>query len=203
MLRLDHLAVSAGRLEAGVAAVEAALGVPMSGGGKHPAMGTHNRLLGLGDLYLEVIAIDPDAPPPQRPRWFDLDHFTGPPRLANWVVGSDDMASALAAGPPGWGTAMALARGDYRWQMAVPDDGKLPFDGTFPALIQWDDTLHPASALPDSGLRLLQLEIRHPRAGDIRTALAKLKDTRLAVVDDPVPAMSALIDTPLGPRLLT
>ena len=41
----------------------ALLGVPMAGGGKHPLMGTHNRLIGLGDLYLEVISIDPDAPP--------------------------------------------------------------------------------------------------------------------------------------------
>jgi Glyoxalase-like domain len=194
MLRLDHLAISAGRLEDGVLAVKAALGVAMSGGGKHPVMGTHNRLLGLGDLYLEVIAIDPDALPPPRPRWFDLDHFSGPARLTNWVVACDDMSAALEAGPPGWGRSMALTRGDYRWQMAVPDDGRLPFDGTFPALIQWDGSKHPASALPDLGLRLQRLEIRHPRAEEIRNALARLQDARLVIVDAPVPAISALID---------
>jgi len=32
--------------------------------GAHPLMGTHNRLLALGDLYLEVIAVDPAAQPP-------------------------------------------------------------------------------------------------------------------------------------------
>ena len=37
-------------------------------------MGTHNRLLGLGtNVYLEVIAIDTEAAPPARPRWFSLD----------------------------------------------------------------------------------------------------------------------------------
>jgi Glyoxalase-like domain len=51
MLRLDHLAVVAGRLDAGVAEVERLLGVTMAGGGKHPLMGTHNRLLGLGDVH--------------------------------------------------------------------------------------------------------------------------------------------------------
>ena len=35
---------------------------PLESGGRHPHMGTHNRLLSLGpDLYLEVIAVDPDA----------------------------------------------------------------------------------------------------------------------------------------------
>ena len=60
MLEFDHIAISATCLAEGVAAVEAALGVALSGGGAHPHMATHNRLLGLGDLYLEVIASDPE-----------------------------------------------------------------------------------------------------------------------------------------------
>ncbi len=203
MLRLDHLALSALRLEDGVAAVEELLGVTMAGGGKHAAMGTHNRLLGLGDLYLEVIAIDPDARHPGRPRWFDLDRFTGPPRLTNWVVGCDDIQAELAADPPGWGAPMSLARGDYRWQMAVPDEGRLPFDDTFPALIAWQGTLHPARALPDSGLRLHRLEITHPRADALRAALAgRLDDSRLAIVSGPEKAIRAEFTTPHGLRRL-
>ncbi|MGB4827632.1 MAG: VOC family protein, partial [Paracoccaceae bacterium] len=53
-LVFDHLAVSALALDEGVAAVEAALAVRLQGGGQHPHMATRNRLLGLGDLYLEV-----------------------------------------------------------------------------------------------------------------------------------------------------
>ena len=109
MLWIDHLAVVAGRLEDGVSAVEDLLGVAMAGGGKHPLMGTHNRLLSLGDLYLEVIAVDPDAPPPGRPRWFDMDRFTGPPLLANWVAGCDDLAAEVALGPVGIGTPICGA----------------------------------------------------------------------------------------------
>jgi Glyoxalase-like domain len=200
MLRLDHLAIACTRLEDGVAAVEAALGVPMAGGGKHALMGTHNRLLGLGDLYLEVIAIDPEAHAPDRPRWFDLDHFTGPPRLTNWVVACDDIGQALAAGPPGWGEATALARGEYRWQMAVPKDGRLPFDDAFPALIQWQGPLHPASALPATGLRLRQLTITHPDAPALKAILPGLTDPRLAWVKGATPGLHAVIDTPNGPR---
>ena len=62
MLKLDRLVLSATRLAAGAETVEGALGVPMADGGRHTAMGAHNRLLGLGGLYLEVITCDPDAP---------------------------------------------------------------------------------------------------------------------------------------------
>jgi hypothetical protein len=203
MLRIDHLAVVAERLEDGVAAVEHLFGVPLAGGGKHPLMGTHNRLLSLGDLYLEVIAIDPEAPHPGHPRWFDMDRFAGPPRLANWVAGCDDLSAEVALGPQGVGQPIALARGDYRWQMAVPDDGRLPFDGAFPALIQWERLAHPAPALPDHGLRLAELEIGHPQAAELQRALTgRLTDARVVIVTAPKVTLRATIDTPNGPRVL-
>ena len=201
MLRLDHLAVTATTLAEGVAAVEAALGVALAGGGSHPHMGTHNRLLGLGDLYLEVIAVDPAAPRPGWPRWFDMDNFSGPPRLTNWVVACDDLAAELALCPPGTGTPVTLQRGDYRWQMAVPADGRLPFDGGFPALIQWHGALHPGQALPDAGLRLTRLEIAHPEAAALTAAL-RLLDPRIAVTQGPAKALRATFATPHGPRKL-
>lgn len=204
MLAFDHIALAADTLAEGVAAVEAALGVPMAGGGEHPQMGTHNRLLGLGDLYLEVIAVNPGAPAPGRPRWFDLDRFTGAPRLTNWVARCDDLEAALDLAPAGTGVAMALARGDFRWQMAVPGDGRLPFDGAFPALIQWQGALHPAAALPDAGVRLTRLEIAHPRAADLRAALAgQFPDPRVVLVQGPAKAMAATFDTPHGQRTLS
>jgi hypothetical protein len=203
MLRIDHLAVVAERLEDGVAAVEALFGVPMAGGGKHPLMGTHNRLLSLGDLYLEVIAADPDAPHPGRPRWFDMDRFRGPPRLTNWIAACDDLAAAVALGPDGIGEPLSLSRGDFRWQMAVPPDGRLPFDGAFPALIRWEGTAHPAPALPDHGLRLTRLEIGHPDAPGLTAALAgRLDDARVTIVPDDRVTLRATIDTPSGSRVL-
>jgi Glyoxalase-like domain len=200
-LIFDHLAVAALTLAEGVAAVEEALGVALAGGGAHPHMATHNRLLGLGDLYLEVIAADPDALRPNWPRWFDLDHFAGGPRLTNWVVRCDDLAAAVARGPVGVGVPVALQRGDYRWQMAVPADGKLPFDGGFPALIQWHGALHPAKALPDAGVRLRCLEIAHPQASELRAALGGLHDARVVITDGAF-AIQASFDTPHGLRSL-
>lgn len=202
-MRLDHLAVSAMTLEEGVAHVEAALGVALAPGGQHPLMATHNRLLGLGDVYLEVIAADPAAPPPARPRWFDLDRFSGTPRLTNWIAACDDLEAELAQGPDGVGLPVALARGDLRWKMAVPPAGRLPFDDAFPALIRWDGTLHPAGLLPDAGVRLLRLEIAHPQAADLRAALdGRLADPRVVIVAGPEKAMQASFATPGGTRVL-
>ena len=203
MLALDHIAISAETLEAGADWVEQALGVPLAGGGKHPHMGTHNRLLSLGDLYLEVIAIDPAAPKPGHARWFDLDGFSGPPRLTNWVCRTEDLDAALAAAPRDTGTATDLARGDYRWRFAIPATGRLPFDDCFPALIQWQGELHPAKSLRDHGVRLTRLEITHPEAAALRSALHGLTDPRVTVSLGPYHSLRATFQTPHGTRVLT
>ena len=201
MAELDHIAVAAATLGEGAAWVERALGVPLQDGGKHPTMGTHNRLLGLGPgLYLEVIAVDPEAPPPPRARWFRLDEFAGPPRLTNWIVRTGGLEAALALAPPGAGEPMAFARGDYRWRMAVPADGRLPYDDAFPALIEWEGTQHPSDRLTDRGCRLARLEVTHPDAASLRAALP-LQDARVTVTAGP-PSLRAVIATPAGERVL-
>ncbi|MDN5786052.1 VOC family protein [Pseudorhodobacter sp.] len=203
MLRLDHLAISASNLADGVAAVEAALGVTLAPGGQHPLMATHNRLLGLGDIYLEVIAIDADAPAPAHPRWFDLDHFAGRPRLTNWIAACDDLEAALAVLPTGVGEPEQLARGDLRWRMAVPEDGHLPFDGACPALIEWQGSAHPAQRLPESGVRLDWLEIATPDAAALNQMLSGLfDDSRVRIVSGAAKTMRAQFSTPNGPRVI-
>lgn len=201
MAALDHLAVSAETLEAGVAHVEAALGVTLEAGGKHPHMGTHNRLLSLGPQeYLEVIAIDPDASKPAHPRWFDLDSFGGPPRLTNWIVRVDDLDRAIDLAPEGAGHATELTRGDFRWRFAVPPDGRLPFGDAFPALIEWQGNARPATRLPDRGCRLIRLEIACPEPDALAAALP-LADPRVVIVAGEK-AMRATIGTPYGNRVL-
>jgi hypothetical protein len=173
----DHLVLAAHDLDAGAKWLERHLGVALVPGGKHVRMGTHNRLLGLGDnFYLELIAIDPTAPPPGRPRWFALDRLPASdrPRLIHWVARSRDIESdaTRSAEPPG--EILPMERGDYRWRITVPADGHLPGDGLVPTLIQWDVPFHPASRLPDSGCRLMKLECFHGQPVRIRTALDSL-----------------------------
>ena len=159
MRELDHLVVAARTLDEGAAWVESKLGVAMASGGKHPLMGTHNRLLKLdAGRFLEVIAIDPEAPAPSRPRWFELDtpamraRLAKGPALIHWVHRTDDLEHALA-GYPERVEILSLSRGAYRWRMGVPPDGRLPASGTAPTLIQWDGP-HPCDALPESGCAL-------------------------------------------------
>ena len=157
-------------------------------------MGTHNCLLKLGPaLYLEIISIDPDAPPPGRPRWFGLDSAGPVPRLATWVARTADIRSAPAA----LGRAEAMTRGPYVWQLTIPVDGRMPFDGVAPALIQWN-CAHPAQGLEDRGCSLLKLELRHPRAADIRT-LFKASPFNVEPGDA---TLVAHVQTPAGARTL-
>lgn len=199
-IQLDHLAVSAETLPEGVEYVEDLLGVKTEKGGKHPLMGTHNHLLSLGSsVYLEVIAIDPDAPDPGRARWFDLDRFSGTPRLTNWICRTDDLTAAAEQAPAGIGRELALMRGDLKWRMLVPENGRLPFDGAYPALISWDGTAHPARVLPDSGCRLTGLQISHPDGSQLCRVLPPLGgDTPLAVKTADQLEITAEIQTPRG-----
>lgn len=195
---LDHVAIAAASLEEGVAWAEARLGVRLAPGGEHPAMGTHNRLLSLGPSeYLEVIAVNPDAPRPAHPRWFGLDRFAGPPRAVAWVMRVADLAASRlpeAVGPP-----MALRRGDLAWRLTVPPGGLGPFDGLYPSLIEWAGA-HPAPRLPDLGLRLLELEISHPEITALAASLPG-RDARITFSHG-APALRLRLATPEGERLL-
>jgi len=205
MLKLDHLAVSCGVLEEGREAVEAALGVPLQAGGKHPHFGTENLLMRLDDgIYLEVIAIDPLVTPVQQPRWFDLDAFSGAPSLTNWICATDDLEAAIAAAPKGCGTPVALRRGNLEWAMAVPADGKLPFGGGFPAMIEWGgDGRNPSHRLTPTNCALSRLVIGHPEAGALRQALGgMIRDDRIVIEFAAAPQLVAEISTPSGIRAL-
>ena len=202
-LELDHIAVAGTDLAAAVGQVEAALSVPMGPGGQHARFATHNRLMGLDpDLYLEAIAIDPDAPPPPDPLWFGLDTFSGAPRLDKWILRCTDIAAVLDVLPMA-GRPVALTRGTLAWTMAVPDDGQLPFDGLFPALIEWHTPDIPGRTLPRSGCALTGLCVQHPEAAALQALLAPMLDAPLVRFETgESPALVAEIATPAGSVVL-
>lgn len=178
--RLDHITIVAPSLEAGSAYVEAVLGVKPGPGRMHPDMATHNLLLALGaTAYLEVISPDPSAVPVARPRWFGLDHVApgASPRLAAWVASTDDIERAAI---PELGGVETMRREHHTWQMTVRSDGSVPLGGAGPLLIQRSSSAHPAAALPDSGLRLQRLLVRHPHPAEVIALL-----TRIGLVQPP------------------
>jgi hypothetical protein len=208
---IDHLVVAAADLELGATWLEDRLGVALAPGGRHAAMGTHNRLLKLGPrLYLELIAIDPAAPNPERARWFGLDDPTlrariaERPRLIHWVARCDDITAASAACPEPPGDVLELSRGDFRWRITVPADGHLPGDGLAPSLIEWQSATHPADRLPESGCALMKLEGFHAEPNRIRDGLTALGlEAALAPYSaeaGEAPSLVAYLKTPAGLR---
>ena len=178
---LDHIAVAAATLEEGVAWVSSRLGVSLCPGGTHPLMGTHNRLLRLGEaVYLEVIAADPAIPtPPRQPRWFGLDEPQVQNRLRQhgpgvigWIVRSDDIATDAARALVDVGRPERLSRGALEWLFTLSDDGALPAGGALPPLIEWPaDFGSPASRLQERGCTFQTLKIGHPDPIQVARAL--------------------------------
>src|SRR5262245_41540115 len=206
---IDHLVIAAPSLEIGSEHIRAALGVTPQRGGEHAAMGTHNALVRLGDaLYLEVIAVNPDAPPPNRPRWFELDSLAAAaiPRLVTWVARTHDIHAAVSASPLPLGRIVPMTRGSLRWLVTVPEDGSLPAQGIAPTLIQWLDAPHPASQLAESDCALVRLEGFHAEAERIRTMLSAIRFdgsvTVSPIVPHETPRLVAHIQTPNGIRRL-
>ena len=203
LLALDHLAVLGETLDEATSHVETALLAPMQPGGRHARYGTHNRLIGLAaDLYLEAIAIDPGAPPPPHARWFGLDGFRGSARLDQWILRTGDLDAALAALPMA-GRRVELSRDALSWAMAVPEDGLLPFDGLFPALIQWHSDVPPGRSLHNPSLTLEALVVRHPQAPALQALLAPLMDAPVVSFETGPPSLTARIVTPQGRVILS
>ncbi|WP_370457177.1 VOC family protein [Salipiger sp. PrR003] len=203
MLELDHLAVLGETLAEAVSHAESGLGQPLSPGGAHPDFGTHNFLIGLEDeLYLEAIAVDPSAPAPGRARWFGLDHFSGPARLDKWICRVPDIDAALARFPMA-GEAVAVTRGSLSWKISVPRDGMLPYDGLFPALIEWESPVPPGVSLDGAGVRLEQLTVAHPQADEMQALIGSvLMSPQVGFAVEAKPALRAAFATPSGRRVL-
>lgn len=203
--QLDHLVITAPALADGIDYVEQRLGCRMQPGGKHPRLGTHNALLRIGqDCYLEVIAIDPDAAPVTRPRWFHLDQLQpgSPPRLTTWVLRTSDIlttrqtavVSGLDPGP-----IENMQRGDVSWQITIPADGRLLLQGCMPSLIQWNTPQLPPARLPHSGLQLSQLELQHPASHHLQNWFNTIGQPQFVTTTRHFqPALTAHFKTPAG-----
>ncbi|MCJ2133745.1 VOC family protein [Methylobacterium sp. J-026] len=212
MLTLDHLVVVAPDLAEGGAHVWACLGFDMPEGGRHPEMGTRNHLLRLGDaVFLEVIAVDPEAPAPPRARWFGLcdpakvraDWDSGR-RLRGFVARTDDLDDVLAAQGDLLGEAATMTRGTLSWRFGLRPDGAWPADGAAPCMMDWGPSGSPARTMPDLGARLDALVLTHPdpdAARQLHTALGLAEPPEVVRGDGP--RWTARITTPSGPRTLT
>jgi len=196
--RIDHFVYGAAALPDAVDDLVRRLGVRATAGGRHPGLGTHNALLGLGGRsYLEVIAPDPGQPAPSL-RPFGLDALDAP-RLVAWAVAVDDIDARVArARERGYdpGDAVALQRttasgATLRWRLTTRELA----GGVIPFVIDWGESEHPSQSAPQ-GLTLVRFHLEHPTPASIGEALAAL-DVDVAVTEGRRPALVATI---VGPR---
>jgi hypothetical protein len=207
---LDHIVVTAPNLKSGVEWVRDALDATPEYGGVHSRMGTHNCLLNLNDqTYLEVIAPDPNAPQPKRPRWFELDNLErdSPPRVAAWVARTTDIYATVCASSEPLGVIEPMSRGDLNWLITVTQDGALTLGGIAPILIEWHVPAHPSAGMRDSGCRLLRLELQHCERARVDNLLQSLgienKVDVTPLVGEAVPRLAATIRTSSGDKVLS
>ncbi len=173
---IDHLVIAVPDPDAAVAALERELGLRPGGGGRHEGLGTLNRLVWLGDTYLELIGIFDRALAERSwigaPTVRALDGGGG---LATWAVASgalDADAGALRAR----GVAIAASipgerrRADgavVRWRLAAPATLG-PVESPF--LIEHD----PSGPEWTPVERAARAGERHPIGGSVRLEILEL-----------------------------
>jgi hypothetical protein len=150
-VRIDHLVVGAADLDRGIAWVQRRIGTAPVFGGTHDGFGTRNALLGLGDQYLEVLALDPGQP----------------------GVRGDLAAQVAAMDEPGLLT-VAVAATDLDQPISMtrvrPDGVRLEWQLSFTAtplfFIDWGLSPHPSADLPDAG-RITSCTVTTPVPDDL------------------------------------
>ncbi len=146
LLGIDHVVIACPDPDAAADELEKRVGLRAGGGGRHEALGTFNRLVWLGDTYLELIGVLDHLAAERSwvgaPTVRALDRGGG---LATWAVSTNDLdgdVARLKADRSGLTDARAgeRVRADgqvVRWRLAAP--GSLgPNEAPF--LIEHDPT---------------------------------------------------------------
>ena len=185
-------------LEAGIEHVSRLTGIRAAYGGSHPDFGTHNAIAALGGrCYLEIIAPDPDQ---DGATLFGLGNIDAP-RLATWAVPRHDLPRYAGhdLGGDTLGAIMPMSRtmtDGKTLSWSLTDPRTVVADGVVPFLIDWGDSVHPATNAP-GGATLLAIEIEHPDPQRI-SAILRLLDIDLPVSRADKPAIAATIEAPAG-----
>ena len=122
MHKLDHIVIGAYTLEEGTEFVETKLQAKLSDIGYHNDMGTHNRVIRISDqIYLEVVALDPQNMNLKNRKWFNLDNsnlqlkLKKSPQIIGYVIENDRLGISKY-----YDQFFEASRGEYRWHFAMP-----------------------------------------------------------------------------------
>jgi Glyoxalase-like domain len=130
LIGVDHLVIAVADPDAAVAELQVKLGLAPGGGGRHERLGTFNRLVWLGDTYLELISVFDRVAAAHSwlgaPTLRALETGGG---LATWAIASDDLAADVATLQHGGSTLAEPVDGErartdgrvVRWRLSVPE----------------------------------------------------------------------------------
>ena len=164
IFKIDHIVIGSRTLEEGSEYVEDLLNVKLSPIGKHKFMGTHNRVLKLGTLYLEIIALDSSSKSQITDCWFGLkenyvqDVVLKRPKLISFVISSSKDNDLDY-----YEKKIFVKRETYRWNFRRPKKTNLnsklfAYADVFPSLIYWKSE-NPLIKMYENSLLFLDLEI--------------------------------------------
>jgi hypothetical protein len=141
MLRLDHVVLAVADIDAAASRLFDEFGLASVPGGSHDGVGTANRIVPLGETYVELMGIIDRDVAAQNPLGRYLGSFLeGGDRLLMWAVATDDIdwdAKRIGTKPNPW----ARHRPDgveLTWRLAGVE-GALA-DRSLPFFIQWDSS---------------------------------------------------------------
>ncbi|MEM8774037.1 MAG: VOC family protein [Pseudomonadota bacterium] len=203
--QIDHFTIGTCDLSEGQTALHELLGAIIPQGSKHEAMSTHNCVCQAGnECFLELIAIDLEAPDPGRVRWFTLDdpatrmRIEKRPRALCWVVNTSNLDTVVANSPIDLGEIVQFQRGDRTWRLTVPKDGSLPEGGLIPGFIEWSPGPHPSTGQQDIGITLEAVQLHHPDPKHLNSLLIGLEIDHLVDVYEGPRTLSFRVRTPNG-----
>jgi hypothetical protein len=166
-VELDHVLLAVRDLDGAAEYLEHEHGLDSYAGGNHPDWGTGNRIVPLGDCYLELIAIvdERTASVSDVGRWVAAcATTTGAP--IGWAVRPVDLdATVERLGMTAFEGSRARPDGTtLRWRMAGIDRA---FDRPeLPWFIDWDDQgTYPGAANTPVDARVVRIELEGSRAG--------------------------------------
>jgi Glyoxalase-like domain len=145
-VELDHVLISVADLSSAVAKFEARYGFSSIEGGRHAGWGTANRIVPLGQTYLELVAVvDPkEAAQSAFGRWVGAAR---PGQPLGWAVRTDDLDAVAARLGLSVGSGSRLtATGELlRWRIAGVERSMV--EPSLPFFIQWaPETVLPGTA---------------------------------------------------------
>jgi len=145
-LRIDHVIVGVSDLDAAARRFLHELGLDSLPGGRHPGWGTSNRIVPLGQEYVELLAVvDPDEATTSEMGRLFASSIGSENRPIGWCVATDELTDvAERLGLSISNGSRALPDGSFlRWRAAGPERALV--DPSLPFFITWDvpEEQHP------------------------------------------------------------